>query len=231
MPFRLCYWIILCCCCSAALAQDLSTPKGVRKAQRYQRSDKSSQPIKNQPQPSPTEDKIVESWILNIGNHTEFYNSVQINDSGDTRKIEFAPVLGAGLYMPLANYDLKFLPEFNWVLPRSAGSSRIIKNLFMFRADLGYDPLDWLRLRLGTSLLWLNQHGRGGSAKVNNGTGSSTFYYPDENRSSVNNTLDIGVEALFDDWSVRLQTYTYFVFVEERRQVSYTLFLSYYWDR
>ena len=30
------YWIILCCFCSAAMAQDLSTPKAVRKAQRYQ---------------------------------------------------------------------------------------------------------------------------------------------------------------------------------------------------
>jgi hypothetical protein len=102
----------------------------------------------------------------------------------------------------------------------------------MFRADLGYDLVDWMRLRLGTSLMWLNQHGRGGKTQVNNGSGTSTFFYPDENRSSINNTLDVGVEGRFnDEWSLRLQSYIYSVFIKEKRQVSYTLFVTYYWDR
>lgn len=211
------------------MAQDLSTPQGVRKAQRYQKRPVRVTPVAPKTNPS---DKTIESWILNFGTHTEYFNNIQNDTAGGTRKIDFAPTIGIGMFIPLANKDLKFLPEFNWVLPRSAGSSKIIKNLLMFRADLGYDALDWLRLRLGTSLMWLNQHGRGGSTQVNNGTGTSTFYYPDENRSSVNNTLDLGVEGLInDEWSVRLQTYIYSVFIEERRQISYTLFVSYYWDR
>lgn len=213
--------------CSAALAQDLSTPQGVRKSQRYPQ-----RPLKSTTQaPAQKEEKTIDAWIFNFGSHTEFFNYVQTDTAGGTRKFEFAPTIGTGMLIPMTNPSLKFLPEFNWVLPRSAGSSRIIKNLFMIRADLGYDALDWLRFRLGTGLMWLNQHGRGGSTQVNNGNGYSTFYYPDENRSSVNNTLDIGAEALFDTWSVRLQTYTYSVFIKERRQISYTLFLSYYWDR
>lgn len=217
--------ILFCCLCSAALAQDLSTP-ALRKSKRTQRGQPRSTPISTQK----VEDKP-STWIFNFGSHTEFFNYVQTDTSGGTRKFEFAPTLGAGLIVPMSNPSLKFLPEFNWVLPRSAGSSRIIKNLFMLRADLGYEALDWLRLRVGTGLMWLNQHGRGGSAQVNNGNGTSTFYYPDENRSSLNNTLDLGAEALFDSWSVRFQTYTYSVFIKERRQISYTLFLSYYWDR
>ena len=101
----------------------------------------------------------------------------------------------------------------------------------MLRADFGYTPYDLLNLRVGSSLLWLNQQGTGGSSEINNGNGTSTFYYPDENRSSLNATLDLGIELVFKPMALRLQTYTYAPLNEERRQISYTLFLSYYWDK
>ena len=99
----------------------------------------------------------------------------------------------------------------------------------MLRGDLGFDPLDWLRLRIGTSLMWQNQQGRAGKVQMNNGDSTSTFYYPDENRSSLNNTFDVGAETIFDQFAIRLQTYTYSLFKKEQRQFSYTLFFSYYW--
>lgn len=172
----------------------------------------------------------LESVLFNGGTHTEFYNNVQKDDSGGVRKFDVAPTLGAGVSIGMKN-GFHFLPEVNWVLPRSAGSSRIMKNLLMFRADFGYDPLDWLRLRAGTSLMLANQHGRGGTEQINNGNSTSTFYYPDENHSSLNNTFDLGLETMFKKWSMRLQTYTYSMFKEERRQISYTLFVTYYWER
>jgi hypothetical protein len=176
-----------------------------------------------------TTSSSTKTLTFNLGTHTEFYNKVQTDSDGTLRKFEFAPTVGVGMEIPVYE-EFSFLPEFNWVLPRTTGDSRIIKNVFMLRGDMGYRPVDWFRLRVGTSIIWLNQHGRGGSTKVNNGNSSSTFYYPDENRSSVNNTLDIGAEFLYDKWAFRLQTYTYSVFREERRQHSYTLFITYYWD-
>jgi hypothetical protein len=171
----------------------------------------------------------VEGVSLNAGLHTEFYNNVQIDDSGSMRKFDYAPTLGFGASVPL-DYGWRFLPELNWVLPRYAGSSKIIRNLFMIRGDFAYDPLEWLRLRVGSSLMVLNQHGQGGSTSISNGNSSSTFYYPDENHSSINNTFDLGIEAIYDKWSFRLQTYTYSLFKEERRQVSYNIFVTYFWD-
>lgn len=167
---------------------------------------------------------------FSLGTHTEFYNEVQISESGDQRKLDFAPVLGAGMGFEL-NESFTLIPEVNWVLPQFIEESRIMVNLFMFRADLAYDPLDWLRLRVGSGLMWSNQQGRGGSKKMPNGNDQTTFYYPEENRSSLNNTLDFGVETLFQDFSLRLQTYTYSVFKKEQRQYSYTIFLTYYWDK
>lgn len=210
---------LLGCLCAPLYAQDLSSPRTPRR-----RVVPAKAPVK-------TASKTIDSYLLNFGTHTEFYNAVQIDDNGGMRKFEVAPTIGFGLKMPMDSGFI-FLPEVNWVLPRSAGDSQIIKNLFMLRADFGYDPVDWFRVRVGTSIMWLNQHGRGGSAKVNNGNGTSTFYYPDENRSSINNTLDLGGEILFsEDWSARLQTYIYSVFKEERRQISYSLFVTYQWDR
>lgn len=221
---RLLCWISLVCISVPTLAQDLSTA-----AQKKKKSPETTIPKTQTPPPA---DKLIQSIYFNLGTHTEFFNNVQDDASGGVRKFDTkAPTLGIGAVVPFGFYDLHFLPEFNWVLPRSAGSSRIIKNLFMFRGDVAYDPWEWLRLRAGTSIMWLNQHGRGGKAEMDNGNSTSTFYYPDENRSSFNNTLDLGAEFRYKEWALRLQSYIYSVFVEERRQVSYTLFISYYWDQ
>ncbi len=154
--------------------------------------------------------KTIEAISFNVGPHTENFNAVQSDASGGKRKFDFAPTIGAGLLIPWRPWDLGllFLPELNWVLPQFSGESRIVKNIFMLRSDLGYDVLPWLRLRAGTSLMWLNQHGRGGSTELENGNTTSTFYYPEENRSSLNNTVDLGAEALYEDFSFRFQTYT-----------------------
>ena len=172
----------------------------------------------------------VKEIYFSLGTHTEFYNAIQKDDSGGLRKFDIAPTLGVGMGFPIWD-QLRFLPEVNWVLPQMIESSKIMVNTFMLRGDLGYDPLSWLRLRLGSSLIWQNQQGRGGTAQMNNGNATSTFYYPDENRSSLNNTLDVGVETILDQYSLRLQTYFYSVFKEEQRQISYTLFFTYYWEK
>lgn len=207
---------------SSARAQDLTKHRPLRQR---------PVPVKQTPvNTSETKswDKV-EAWSFQFGTHTEYFNNVQTDAAGTQRKFQFAPTVGLGMKFSLSP-EWKFLPEVNWVLPFQAGDSNMIKNLFMLRGDLGYELLDWLRLRVGTSLMWLNMHGKGGKTEINNGSGQSTFYNPDENRSALNNTFDLGAEAFFNpEWSARLQTYTYSLFQEERRQISYTLFLSYYW--
>lgn len=168
---------------------------------------------------------------FNLGAHTEFYNGIQKDTSGGMRKFDLAPTIGMGMDFSLPYESFRLLPEINWVLPQFNDNSKIMKNTFMFRIDAGYRPRDWLQLRLGTSLMLLNQQGRGGSTTMNNGTSTSTFYYPDENRSSWNNTFDVGVETIWENWALRLQTYTYSLFEEKKRQLSYTLFITYYWEK
>lgn len=167
-------------------------------------------------------------FYLSGGFHTEFYNQVQVDSKGNLRKFDTLPTIGVGIKAPLQS-AYNFIGEVNWVLPQKT-TDQIMKNLIMIRGDIAYSPIDWFRLRVGTSIMWMNQHVSGGSTTENNGNGSSKFYYPRENRSSINNTLDLGAEFLWDEWAFRFQTYTYSVFKEERRQLSYTIFVSYYWD-
>lgn len=171
----------------------------------------------------------IDGWQIHAGSHTPYFNEVQTDVSGKRSKFEFNPTIGAGLNIPVSN-NWKFLPEVSWVLPKFNEDSKIIKNILFFRADFAYTLTEWLWLRAGTSFAVLNQHGRGGKAQLNNGVDQSEFYYPDENHSSINNTFDLGIELLSGKWSLRLQTYTYQLFKEESRQISYSLFITRYWD-
>ena len=224
--------ILTACFSTTALSQDLSSQR-TRPQTRLKARPGQARPVEVRPEQKTVpkaDDRFFTRYIINAGTHTEFMNDIQTDSSGTTNKFEISPTLGIGFFIPITS-ELNFLPEINWVLPRTDEDSGSTENTLMLRADWGYDPVDFFRVRVGTSIMWLNQHGKGGSTKINNGNTSSTFYHPDENRSSFNNTLDVGAELLLGEWAVRLQTYTYAVFKEERRKVSYTLFLSYYWDR
>ena len=166
---------------------------------------------------------------FNAGSLTEFVGKVQTSSNGDTRTFELNPTIGASFLFPLPS-KFEVIPEINWVLPRKTGTDKVYKNLFMFRADGAYRLWDWFRLRVGTSIMLLNTHGSGGKVSRDNGNGQTTFYRPDSNSSSFNNTFDLGAEFLLGDWGFRAQTFTYSLFNAERRQHSYLLMATYYWD-
>lgn len=168
----------------------------------------------------------------NLGFHagtlTEFYDAVQIDDNGKKEKFAFNPMLGFSTDVEIVP-DIHFIPEIHWVLPREAEEG-ITQNLFMFRADVAWRPSDWWRWRLGSSLMVNNIRGEGGSRQVRNGNGYSKFYVPADSSTSINNTLDLAVEGLWDAFGLRLQTYVYSVLKSERRQISYTLMFTYYYE-
>ena len=165
---------------------------------------------------------------FHVGSHTEFYDAVQIDDQGTTEKFGFNPLLGFSTDFELRP-TWRMIPELNWVLPKEAGTG-ITENLFMFRTDFAWHLSDVWRLRAGTSVMvhWIR--GQGGSKEMNNGNGVSKFYIPAESRTALNNTLDLGAEVMLDSIGFRFQTYIYSLLKPERRQVSYSLMVSYYYD-
>lgn len=180
----------------------------------------------------PNTDDSISKRFKNIGFHlgglTEFYNAIQTDTRGQKNKFDFNPLIGGSTDVEMSEH-WALVPELNWVLPREIGSG-VSKNLFMLRLDGAWRGGEWWRLRIGTSLMVNNIRGGGGTKTVRNGGSTSTFYVPSESRTAVNNTLDFGGELIYDSFAVRLQTYTYALFRKDRRQLSYSLMFTYYYD-
>lgn len=166
---------------------------------------------------------------FHLGNLTEFANAVQVDDQGHTRKIGKAPFLGFSTDVEMTP-QWALIPEINWVFPQDSNDNQISRNLFMVRLDGGWKGGDWWRLRVGTSVMINNMRGKGGTKTVRNGSGSDSFFIPSESKTSVNNTFDLGAEAFYLPFAVRFQTYTYAIVNSQRRQISWSLTLSYYYD-
>jgi hypothetical protein len=164
---------------------------------------------------------------FHVGGHTEFYNAIQTDTNGATRKFDPKPLLGFSSEIEL-NPAWRLGPELLWVLPQ--GSDGVSKNLFMIRLDAIWMGGDWWRLRGGTSLMVNNIRGTGGSVTLENGGSTSEFYLPAESRTAINNTIDFGGELTLRDFAFRFQTYWYAPLKSDRRQMSYALVLSYYYD-
>lgn len=180
-------------------------------------------------QPTPSNDfaQQFKDVGFHLGGHTEFYDAIQTDIKGTRRKFDPNPLIGFSSEIELSP-KWRLGPELLWVLPQ--GSNGVSKNLFMVRLDGVWMGSDLWRLRVGTSLMVNNIRGNGGTVTLNNGGSTSEFYLPSESRTSVNNTIDLGGEVTMRDFAFRMQTYWYAPFKSERRQVSYALILSYYYD-
>lgn len=180
----------------------------------------------------PNTDDSIAHRFKNIGFHigglTEFYNAIQVDTRGQKNKFDFHPLIGASTDITI-NESWALVPEIDWVLPRDAGDG-VSKNLLMLRIDGAWRATDWLRLRIGTSLMINNIKGKGGTKNVNNGGGTSDFYIPPDSKTSVNNTLDLGAEFMYEQFAVRFQSYLYAPLKKDRRQISYSIIFSYYYD-
>lgn len=169
---------------------------------------------------------------LTFGSLTEFYQEVQVSESGAKNSFEFNPLIGASLHFN-TRYHFEFQTEFFWVLPRTLENSAVTENVFAFRIDFTHERFKFFQeqliFRVGTSLMIDIIQGRGGEVQLSNGGQSSTFYLPEQNRMAINNTFDLAAEyRLSTNYSVRSSIIMYQLFETERRAISYTVQLNYY---
>lgn len=170
--------------------------------------------------------KKFQTLNLQFGTWLENYQQIQGTRAGAKNGFEFVPYLALGSDY---HWKQKFMlsPEIGYVLQRN--SEAIRKNQFFIRGDLSYLPQDWLKLKIGTSLMVLMISGDGGEDTLPNGDSTETYYIPDERRTALNQTLDFGIEASKDDYAGRLQTYIYAWNESEERMITYTLSFIYKW--
>ncbi|MFT6631022.1 MAG: hypothetical protein ACJAS4_000968 [Bacteriovoracaceae bacterium] len=169
--------------------------------------------------------KSFDKLNLQIGTWMENYQQVQGTQDGDKNGFQFAPYIGVGLEYKLKPQYL-LTPEIGYIIQRT--SDEIKKNQFFLRADFAYLPNDWLRLKVGSSLMILMISGDGGEDTLPNGNSTETYYIPEERRTAYNQTLDFGLEVFNDNMSARFQSFIYAWNESEERLISYALSYNYF---
>ncbi len=169
--------------------------------------------------------KSPETIGFNFGTWLENYAQVQDDTNGGVNDhFELTPYFGINAVYSLP-YQLEFVHETGYVIQRT--SEEISKNLFFFKFDLAYRATEWVRLRAGTSFMMLMISADGGEDTLRNGSGTETYYIPEERRTSYNQTLDFGAEFLYEKISFKLQNYIYAFTNSDQRMTTYSLSVNY----
>lgn len=167
-----------------------------------------------------------------FGSYTEFYDELQIDEAGNKNDFTFNPYLSVGAEGKTL-FDLYAYPELILVIPDDGDYGKMTKTTFIFSFEVGQKFFnEKLLLTTGSSIIATNYNGEGGTITLQNGDNQSeNFFAPNENRTTINNTLDFGASLFIPsmDLNVKLQTMIFSVFESERTMISYTLSFNYFW--
>ena len=161
---------------------------------------------------------------IHVGNWLEYPGQIRKTQNGDTNGFELAPYFATSFEYNVREH-LQLIPELGYILQRS--SENIDKNQFFARIDMAYFYRDFLRIRVGSSFMILNISSDGGEKELPNGPSTETYYRPSESQNAFNQTLDFGIEYIFDKKSIKLQSYTYAWNIAEERLTSFSMAFTY----
>lgn len=171
--------------------------------------------------------KNFETASFQVGTWLENWGQVRATRDDQTNGFEVTPFISASSAYHLATQH-KIIPEVGYVIQQQ--TNEVYKNLFFLRTDYAFKMNDWVQLRAGSSFMILMQSGAGGDDTLNNGNATETYFIPQENRTSYNQTIDLGAEFSQKEISTRIQLYTYAPFDEQRRSYTVSLSLNYTMD-
>lgn len=164
---------------------------------------------------------------FSAGTWMEFYDEMQVNSSGQLNDdFQLTPYLSIATEYKLPHSQF-IIPEVSYILQEKTTDGSTNINRFLFRADYAYMPKNWLRLRLGSSLIIQSISGSGGEKELANGSSTQTYYKPEERKNTYNQTLDYALEVLIDRLALKAQGHIYAFNEDEQRMTSYSLSLSY----
>jgi hypothetical protein len=142
---------------------------------------------------------------LAFGTLTENMSGIQTSTDGETPLFSsYNPYFSLGTNLIyFDSFDLS--AELSYVIRRKANDSSINKDMFFvrFSANREIPNLNWLRWHAGTSSNILIISGDGSEVMLNNGDGETEYYIPSERQVIFTQTLDLGLEALLDNISLK----------------------------
>jgi hypothetical protein len=134
----------------------------------------------------------VHSYSIATGTYVNYFNEIQTNVRGDTKKFEINPFVSYSTQFQISakNY---FLPEIGYayflISPKN-----IRREMIFLKYNFGYVVSDKLLFRYGISSHSYRIIGSGGSQTLGNGSGRTKF--PSLNKTVTSNfsTVDFGFE-------------------------------------
>lgn len=132
----------------------------------------------------------VSSW--SVGSYVPYFNQVQTSTSGSTQKFTINPYLGIGTQLHLAGGNY-FMPELGYSYFMDTGTNYKKDTIFL-HYNFAYVITNSFIARYGISNHWYRIMGQGGTQRLSNGNGSTTFPSPAKTVISHFNTMNIGVE-------------------------------------
>jgi len=171
--------------------------------------------------------KNFKNLYLNFGTWQEYYMQAQASQNGELNSFEFTPYFSFGMDYELTSKHL-LLSEVGYVIRQNLDA--VTKDHFFWRFDYAYQALQWLRLRAGTSFMWVTYNGDGSEKSFPNGNSTEVYYAPNERKNTFNQTLDFGVELMKDQFSLRLGSYIYAANEQDERLTSFSASVNYIMD-
>lgn len=172
-------------------------------------------------------DFLFDNLTLSLGNWSPYVGSIQKdNELNSLFDFELRPYFAIGLEYPFID-KWSLIPEVGYVYDEPANTNYLSKHLFIVRADAVYAISKRLRIRVGSSLMIVTYSGVGGEKTIEGPTSNNTFFVPSDRKTALNQTLDLGVEYIYDRVSLRLSTYIYAFLEEQNRSLSASFTFNY----
>lgn len=138
----------------------------------------------------------IHAYMVSTGTHVPYFQSAQTSNAGARQNFDINPYVGLGtnFQMSPAQY---FLPEFgySYYLDNPSGSRREV--LFL-HYNFGYVLNDSFLMRYGLTTHYYRIIGKGGTTTLANGNSDKAFLNPNETRTSVYTTLNLGGDFFFN---------------------------------
>lgn len=148
-------------------------------------------------------------------------------DVGETSLIEFRPTLVASYRYELAS-EWSFIPEIGIALPETSEDETHSTLYSFLNLPIAYHIENW-NVRFGPGFFFTRISGKGGTLRLQNGTGFDEFPIPDGSATTRNLTWNLGTQYNFDqDWSARFDMAVLKLFDSEKRAVNHLLTVNYH---
>jgi hypothetical protein len=163
-------------------------------------------------------------WV-GAGTITQNFMSAQSNKTGDKKMIDMAPAVLVGATLPFF-FGMSFAPGIGYA--KYFTKDNTTKSDIILQYHFTIPTSSMFQFRYGFSNYITKIGGDGTSLTLNNGTGTATFYTPNETKTSYTASADLAADIMFSSaWSARLQ-FSVMRFLAKSRKVTDLITLNYF---